>query len=205
VLNTYPKSRVPASRFLCSKHSGFSLLELMIGVAVLAILASIAMPSFQTMIESTKIRTAAESIQNGLQKARAEAIARNTNVAFTLGADSGWSICVNSCTTTPGITIESRPASEGSKNVSRTSYAADLSAALSVTFNNLGRVNNLGSALPNNLDGSKQLAKIDLTTPGSTHNLIVTIGKFDIPSQTYVGSSPRVCDPHATTGSTSAC
>lgn len=199
MLNTYPKYGVMATRLRQMRHSaGFTLVELLIGIAILGILASIALPSFQTMIESTKIRTAAESVQNGLQKARAEAIARNSNVAFTLGADSAWSICLISCTVTPGATIESRLASEGSKHVTRTSLAADLTAAVTVTFNNLGRV------VPN-LDASAQLAQIDLTTTGSAHNLRVTIGKFDTTSNTYVGSSPRMCDPHAKPGHSSAC
>lgn len=195
MLNIYPQSGVPASRILWPKHAGFSLLELMIGVAILAILASIALPSFQATIADSKIRTAAESVQNGLQKARMEAITLNANVAFTLaaGTDSAWSICIASCTTTPGEIRESRLASEGSKNVTRASLAANGAPARTVTFNPLGRI-------APNLDGTPQLTLVNLTTAGSSNTLRVTIGRLDVPSNTHVGSSPRVCDPYATYG-----
>ena len=74
------------------KQTGFTLVELLIAVAVIGITASIAAPSYNAFIANTKIRTTAESIINGLQLARAEAIKRNLAVTFTLNNDSSWSV-----------------------------------------------------------------------------------------------------------------
>jgi type IV fimbrial biogenesis protein FimT len=70
------------------RHAGFSLVELLIGVAVLGILISTAVPAYQVWIANTQIRNAADSIQNGLQLARMEALKRNQIVEFVLTNDS---------------------------------------------------------------------------------------------------------------------
>jgi type IV fimbrial biogenesis protein FimT len=63
---------------------GFTLVEMMIGVALLAILMSLAVPNFSMWIKNLGIRTAAESIQSGLTLARNEALKRNTTLRFQL-------------------------------------------------------------------------------------------------------------------------
>ena len=68
----------------CALERGFSLVELMVTVAVLSLLMTLAVPSFNEWIQNGRIRTAAESIQNGLQVARAEAVRRNARVEFAL-------------------------------------------------------------------------------------------------------------------------
>ena len=67
--------------------AGFTLIELMIGLAIMALLIALAAPSFTTMIANSKVRSQAESIFNGLQLARAEALKRNTTVQFRLVTD----------------------------------------------------------------------------------------------------------------------
>jgi len=64
------------------KELGFSLVELLVAIALIAVLVGLGAPSYQEWIESTRIRSAAESIQGGLQLARAEAVKRNTQVQF---------------------------------------------------------------------------------------------------------------------------
>lgn len=150
----------------------------MIGITILAILLGAAMPSFQTWLQNTQIRNAAESITNGLQRARAEAVARNTNVAFAFGANSSWTVSV----VAPAAVIESRSGTEGSANVTRTVLPA---GATSITFNNLGIV-------AANADGSASLAQVDLDAAGGNQILRVTIG---------VGGNARMCDPGLTAGS----
>ncbi|RDI25289.1 GspH/FimT family pseudopilin [Pseudacidovorax intermedius] len=63
---------------------GMSLIELMVGVALLAILLALAVPAFGDWMRNARVRTTAESLRAGLQQARAEAIRRNANVRFQL-------------------------------------------------------------------------------------------------------------------------
>lgn len=128
----------PAGNRRATIQNGFSLIELMIAVSILGILAALAMPSYRIWIENTRIRTAAESIQTGLQKARVEALKRNADVQFVLGANSAWSIgCVTVTASCPDP-IETRVAKEGSS--ASISITATPAAATAAVFTSLGGV-----------------------------------------------------------------
>lgn len=77
-------------------QQGMSLIELLVSVSILGILAAIGIPSFQQWVRNSRIRTAAESIQNGLRQARSEAGQRGTNVRFEMLATGAadWQVCV---------------------------------------------------------------------------------------------------------------
>jgi type IV fimbrial biogenesis protein FimT len=162
-----------------SRASGFTLVEMVIAVVILGILTSMALPSFLQMLRNSEIRNAAESIANGLQKARAEAVTRNNNVSFTLGSGTSWTVAF----VPDGSMVESRSGKEGSASVIATAVAADgTTTATAVTFNNLGQV------VPN----AANLARVDLAASGGSKNLRVTVG---------AGGNAKVCDPSLTAGS----
>lgn len=64
-----------------AKHLGFNLLELMIGIAVASILASIAVPSYQRLIASTRVNGKTTELLSVLLYVRSEALKRNVNVS----------------------------------------------------------------------------------------------------------------------------
>ena len=62
------------------KHNGFTLIELMITLAVAAILVTIGIPSFQYILQSNRIATQTNEMITGLNVARSEAVRRNQDV-----------------------------------------------------------------------------------------------------------------------------
>src|ERR1700752_2884648 len=66
------------------KPRGFTLVELLVGMALMAALMLIAAPNFATWLQNTQIRTASEAVLNGVHLARAEAVRRNTPVIFQM-------------------------------------------------------------------------------------------------------------------------
>jgi type IV fimbrial biogenesis protein FimT len=80
----------------CSRHHGFTLLELMITLTIAAILLGIAIPSFRGMIISNRLRTATNDFSAAVNIARSEAISRNTPVTFCRVALETSTTCAGS-------------------------------------------------------------------------------------------------------------
>ena len=67
---------------LNARDRGFSLIELMVAVSVLAILMAMAIPNFTTWIRNARVRTVAEALQSSIRLAQAEAQRRNQSVVL---------------------------------------------------------------------------------------------------------------------------
>lgn len=162
---------------------GFTLVEIMISIVVLALLLMVAIPSFNQFLANSRIRVTADGILNGLQRARNEAIRRNVCMQLKL-TGAGWviSTCADAA-----VEIESRPAGEGSQDVTVVPTGGD-----TVSFNGLGRV------LPANpSDGTAPLTQVNMdhaTLPGRRLRLV-------IPN----GGGVRMCDPVVAAGDPRAC
>lgn len=59
---------------------GVTLIELMLVIAILALLAAVAVPGFTALVEGWRVRQAAEGLQSSLYHARSEAIRRGGGV-----------------------------------------------------------------------------------------------------------------------------
>ena len=63
--------------------SGFTLIELMVTIAVLAIIVGIAAPSISTQLANQRVKSTASTLENALKEAKAESIIRRQNVMVT--------------------------------------------------------------------------------------------------------------------------
>lgn len=167
---------------------GYSLIELMVTISILGVLTAAAIPTFGEWIANSRVRTTAESIQNGLMLAKGEAVRRNAKVQFVLtstaptGANvstvvasttgTGWMVRQYRATGTYASDdfLQGRSVAEGGRN---TSVAAGQS---SFVFAGTARLSPLPAAT----------VIINITGTGATRPLRVTVAP---------GSAIRMCDP----------
>jgi len=188
------------------RQRGFTLIELVVAIFVLGLILLAVMPGIGTWLDNTRIRNVADSLQNGLQTARGEAVKRNQNMSFwlvslndpsklsndcTLSNTSGsWVVSVNAptghCADTPStvsspMLVVGRPSGDGGGRVAVTAVQSDGSTAANfVTFNGFGRAD-VGSGAP--------IAQIEVTGT----NTSVTYRKLRI--LVSAAGQVRMCDP----------
>jgi len=66
------------------RQRGFTLVELMISIALLGLLMALAAPSFSTWIRNSQVRSMSQTLANGVRVAQSEAVRRNRQVVFFL-------------------------------------------------------------------------------------------------------------------------
>ena len=71
------------------RNQGFTLVELMIGILLVAILLGIGVPSFRNVIADQRLRAASTDMRIALTTARSEAVKRNRSVFLSPPA-GGW-------------------------------------------------------------------------------------------------------------------
>ncbi len=78
-----------------SGQSGFTMIELMVVMAIAGVLASIAFVMLQDQLPRASAKSAARQLRTDLQKAKLEAVKRNTEclVVFTLAAGNASGSC----------------------------------------------------------------------------------------------------------------
>lgn len=88
---------------LQGRTAGFTLIELMVTVAVLAILAAAAAPSYRDMIDRYRLRKATDDVLSVISNSRQAAVKldRNVNVAFGANAQ-GWCMGANAAAAPTG-------------------------------------------------------------------------------------------------------
>lgn len=126
----------PGSAAARARQRGFTMTELAVTVTIAAILATVAVPSFQGMIATQRARTYASALYAALAKTRSEALTLNNSVTLQAKAGAwttGWQILdinnnvLDDYTAATGINVPSPPGT--------------------VTYNASGRLLN-GSAAP---------------------------------------------------------
>lgn len=116
---------------------GFTMIELMVVVALAAILLSLAAPSFIGTLSRMRMEGIAEVFRTDLQYARSEAVSRNVEVRLATGAGGAcYTVFVwpgsGTCTCTPAVSC-TLPATE-IKTVAFTGTGTAVTASTSFNF-----------------------------------------------------------------------
>ncbi len=185
-----------------ARQRGVTLVEVAVVMTIAAILYTQAAPLFTTWIGNAQTRTAAESVLNGMQLARAEAMRRNRMVQFVItdGASSSWIVgCSNPVDVgTPDVddpgdclgVIQARAALEAS---AQPQLVMIPTTATTVTFDSLGRI-------AGNVDGSPSAVSIDVSNP-----LISSTDRRVLRLALGAAGNVRMCDPALSAGDPRSC
>jgi type IV fimbrial biogenesis protein FimT len=177
---------------------GFSLIEILIALAILGMLMALVAPSTATWIQNLQLRNAAESVASGVQLARIEALKRNTLVSFQMtdATSTAWTVCIynpvlDSCSTAAGSVLASKSASEASPSAQigidtslsdpTVPLAGGAGLPAQLTVDSFGR---LAATAPNNV------MRVDVRNPNlaaaDERRMVIFIN---------LGGQVRMCDP----------
>lgn len=175
---------------LRSRASGFTLIELIVTIAVLSIVLAVATPSFVDFIEKARLRGAAEGVVDMIGQARAEAVKfdRDISVAFK-GSGTAWCLGANSAAEPTG----GNPVLGATACDCTVATACFVSGQRSVidgsSFNGVSL-----AALPADFAIDSKLGVI---SPLSTRAITLTSpkGKYDLTVQINALGQARLCRP----------
>ena len=170
--------------------AGFTLVELMVALAVVAILVSVSMPSFGNLIDKYRLKGAADALQGEVQFARSEAIRRNQAVYLTFGtgANSCFGIGTVADCTCDTCDIRTRNAAQ---------FAADFPNILLSSVSAGGAaVSGFGLQPRQGTSDAAADVALLLTSARSARQLRVTVGLLGL---------PRTCSPGGTLAGYASC
>ncbi len=139
-------------------QGGVTLIELVVGMGIVAILLARGAPTFLSWIQNAQVRTAAAAIQDGLQLARGEAVRRNALVRFQFTssmdnscalstAAGNWVVSLDdptgACASAPSADAANAAAPRVIQNsaiAGGTANAVVAAGQATIVFNGLGRV-----------------------------------------------------------------
>lgn len=173
-------------------QGGTTLIEIMVALVILGLLVALGGSAAGDWLKNGQIRTAAESLQDGLQQARNEAVRRNVAVEFRILTSNSWEVRLAD-TTIANRVLASRSSAEGSALVTLTPSPAGASI---VTFDGMGRRMSI------NVDGSNVLVGACADLPSS---VLPSTRTRDLQVNVSLSGQIRMCDPKVAAADTRFC
>jgi type IV fimbrial biogenesis protein FimT len=190
--------RLLARRRRSAPVRGFSLLEIVITMALLGILLGLAAPSFGEWIRNSQVRTVADSLQNGVRLAQAEGVRRNRQVVFFLTNSTD---CTNVITPSAGganWSIRTVPLIVGEvTEVVQCGVLSDVAANVAIAGPTAICFNSMGRQTTNADPGLGGTACTLAATGRSNYNVTKTDSR-PLRVVVSIGGQLRLCDPART-------
>ena len=182
--------------------AGFTLIEMLVAMTLMALLMALAMPSMTEWVRNSKVRAVSDALQNGLRMAQAEALRRSRQTVFSLTNASAPQAGVAATANGSNWSINALPSmSAGESGVFvQSGVLADVGAGVQITgpasicFNSIGRLVANNGAVLTGITGGATCA----TTSEPTYD--ITVSGSDRPMRVLValGGQVRMCDPAKT-------
>ena len=181
-------------------RGGFTLVELMVTISILAILMMIGVPSMAEWIRNNQVRAVASTLQNGLRTAQTEALRRSRQVVFVL-TDSKPAASSDPVSAKANgkywatYTVPLNGSSE-SKELLDTGVVSDVGEGVTLTGPSAVCFNTLGRVMANTSPASISGATCAFPSSGATHSFDVerTGAKRRLRVLLSVGGQVRMCD-----------
>jgi len=133
------------TRYGTVQQDGFSLVELIVSIAVLSILISVAIPSFNSSILRVRASSSADTLITSINYARSEAITRNQRIVLCASDDGlnclapqgwndGWIVMIQA----DGAVLRYKEISTPGASITLTDAANTNFAAMRVVFTSSG-------------------------------------------------------------------
>ncbi len=184
-------------------QQGLTLIELVVTIALLAMLLGLAAPSFSEWLRNAQVRAVADTLQNGTRLAQAEAVRRNRQVVFFLTNDAA---CTNSTAPTADgafWAIRTVPLIVGeSAEVVQCGQLADVAEGVRISGPTALCFNSAGRQVANPGPGIASAACVLDASGTSEYELNVTGGTRPLRVLVTLGGQVRLCDPARTLSAT---
>ncbi len=154
------------------RQRGFTLLDLMIAMAILAIVFTFAMPAMTNGVEKRNTTSVAENIYSQIQMARSESIARSQPVFMNISAGADWALGFSTdqtCDPTDNDPACTLPDTDGNNAIThRVTFSDHPKIILATTANQITFMPQRGTATA---------ATINITSSGSVgYVMTVNVG-----------------------------
>jgi type IV fimbrial biogenesis protein FimT len=174
-------------------NRGFTLIELMIALAIFVFLIMLAGPMYAQFMANSQIRNAGEAMLNGVRQAQSTAVKGNTLARLVVNTATGWQVLqtIEGAEPSPPNPVQVYSLRDGSPSATVTTTPA---GATQITFDGFGRIIANG-------DASATISCISVTNSNVSgpRDLRVVI------SNTGIGIGTKLCDPAAAATEPQAC